>query len=307
MSGSSNNKIMVSVLCLAYNHEEYIEDALKGFVSQKTDFPFEVIVHDDASTDGTVDIIRKYQRMYPDIVKPIFQTENQYSKGTGITDTFVAPNAAGKYFAVCEGDDYWTDEKKLQKQVDYMESHPETVACVHNTRVMYMNKECKTKVIYSGNDKELGLPDVIEGGSQSFHTSSLMYKRELAFDKPRFLTETKGVGDYPMSIYLALSGDIHYIGDCMSVYRSGVKGSWSERIPNDKEKWDIYQRQAINMLIMANEYSYGKYAELFEVMIAGREFWINIPNMSLSKIIKSHEFWKLTWRQRVGIVLGKIR
>jgi glycosyltransferase involved in cell wall biosynthesis len=96
---------------------------------QKTNFLFEVLVHDDASTDGTVDIIREYETKYPDIIKPIYQTENQYSKGISISPTYQFPRAKGKYIALCEGDDYWTDPLKLQKQVDFLEANPTYSLC----------------------------------------------------------------------------------------------------------------------------------------------------------------------------------
>ena len=119
-------EVKVSVVCLAYNHAKYIRDALEGFVSQKTSFPFEVIVHDDASTDGTDLIIKEFQSRYPEIIKPVFQKENQYSQGVSIAQAFLYPLVHGEYVALCEGDDYWTDPLKLQKQVEALESHPES-------------------------------------------------------------------------------------------------------------------------------------------------------------------------------------
>ena len=110
-------EMMVSVICLAYNHGKYVRETLEGFVSQKTDFPFEVIVHDDASTDNTADIIREYEKKYPDIIKPIYQVQNQYSQKVDIYKEFELPRMSGKYVAFCEGDDYWSDPYKLQKQV----------------------------------------------------------------------------------------------------------------------------------------------------------------------------------------------
>lgn len=117
--------ILVSVICTAYNHESYIRQCLDGFVMQKTNFSFEVLVHDDASTDRTADIIREYEAKYPDIIKPIYQNENQYSKGIAIYSKFIYPNVNGKYIAICEGDDYWIDPFKLQKQVDFLETNEE--------------------------------------------------------------------------------------------------------------------------------------------------------------------------------------
>jgi len=123
---------LVSVCCITYNHEKFICDAIEGFLMQKTDFPFEIIIHDDASTDGTADIIRKYEEQYPGIIKTICQTENQYSQGKKPMAEFVFPKARGKFIALCEGDDYWTDPLKLQKQVDFLENNPEYVVCYHD-------------------------------------------------------------------------------------------------------------------------------------------------------------------------------
>lgn len=152
---------LVFVLCMVYNHGPYLRQCLDGFVMQQTSFPFEVIVHDDASTDGSADIIREYADKYPDIIKPVYETENQYSKG--------ADSAAGKkleaaishgvkYRAVCEGDDYWIDPLKLQKQFDFLEAHPDFVMCCSN-HLCYQQDSGKMEPIpvydwvFEGNDK----------------------------------------------------------------------------------------------------------------------------------------------------------
>lgn len=135
----NNNAIMVSVICLTFNHEKYIRQTLEGFVRQKTNFRFEVLLHEDASTDKTADIVREYESRYPEIIKPIYQSVNQYTHGGRISQRFNYPRAKGKYFAWCEGDDYWCDEYKLQKQFDIMESHQECSICVH--RVQCINED----------------------------------------------------------------------------------------------------------------------------------------------------------------------
>lgn len=126
---------LVSIRCLVYNHEPYLRQCLDGFVMQQTSFPFEAIVHDDASTDGSAAIIREYAEKYPDIIKPIYETENQYRKGTilKVLDAAIHPNA--KYIAICEGDDYWTDPYKLQIQVDFLEKHHDYSFSVHDFKV----------------------------------------------------------------------------------------------------------------------------------------------------------------------------
>lgn len=137
-----NSEIMVSIRCAVYNHEKYIRDCLDGFVMQKTNFRFEAIVHDDASTDNTASIIKEYAEKYPDIIKPIYETENQYSKHDGSIRRIMDVEMRGKYIAMCEGDDYWTDPLKLQKQVDFMENNLEVGLC------------CSKSVVFVDEDNE---------------------------------------------------------------------------------------------------------------------------------------------------------
>ena len=126
----NGTKPIVSICCITYNHENYIRDAIEGFLMQKTTFPIEIIIHDDASTDKTAEIVKSYAEKHPDLILPILQAENQYSKGIPIS-TYAYPKARGKYIAFCEGDDYWTDPYKLQKQVDFLESNPDCSWCFH--------------------------------------------------------------------------------------------------------------------------------------------------------------------------------
>ena len=122
---------LVSIRCLVYNHEPYLRQCLDGFVMQQTSFPFEAIVHDDASTDGSAAIIREYAEKYPDIIKPVYETENQWGKGTIKKNMDAVMSPKSKYIAICEGDDYWTDPHKLQLQVDFLEEHPDYSFSVH--------------------------------------------------------------------------------------------------------------------------------------------------------------------------------
>ena len=128
---------MVSIRCITYNHAPYIRQCLEGFVMQKTNFRFQAVVHDDASTDGTTEIVREYAEKYPDIIVPMYEEENRWSKHDGTLLTCMLPYLKGKYIAECEGDDYWTDPLKLQKQVDFMESHEDYSICIHNAKTSY--------------------------------------------------------------------------------------------------------------------------------------------------------------------------
>lgn len=123
---------MVSVICHTYNHEKFLQNAIDGFLLQKTNFDFEIIIHDDASTDGTKKIIEAYHSQYPNKIHPIYQSENQFSQRKNISANYTYPIAKGKYIALCEGDDYWTDPDKLQKQVDFLEANPDYVICWTN-------------------------------------------------------------------------------------------------------------------------------------------------------------------------------
>jgi glycosyltransferase involved in cell wall biosynthesis len=133
----SQNIPLLSICCATYNHERYIRDAIESFLIQETDFPIEIIIHDDASTDDTAIIVRDYADKYPNLIIPIFQKENQYSQGKRIFGSFLYPRVRGKYIAFCEGDDYWISPHKLQRQIDYMESHPECRITFHPVDVIF--------------------------------------------------------------------------------------------------------------------------------------------------------------------------
>ncbi len=287
--------ITVSIICTAFNHEKYIRDALDGFLRQKTNFNFEVIIHDDASVDKTADIIREYQAKYPEIIKPIFQTENHYSKKVPVCATFMLPVAKGRYFAFCEGDDYWCDELKLQKQIDYLEQHHEYVACVHNTEFYYLGTG-KREIKYTNTDRDLGLIDCVMSGGQSFHTSSVVVRRNVYLSKPQFTKVIDGVGDYPSSIYYSLSGKIRYIGDVMSIYRCGTKGSWSDRVRSDRSKTLKIMNSIIEMLQMADEYSKKQYNDIFSEAIEFQYYQIGIIRQDFKTVIRIKKFFN---RERV--------
>ena len=224
-----NNSPLVSICCLTFNHVSYVLQALDGFLMQKTSFDYEIIIHDDASTDGTQEIIKAYQENYPEIIKPILQSENQYSKGIKPIFKYVFPRAQGKYIALCEGDDYWTDPLKLQKQVDFLEANKEYSLCYHRvnleingivdtdendiTEKRYKNIPDKTKI---------GIDDLLKQGN-FIHTPSVMFKKTDLKEIP-FETKYSTVGDY--FLYIMLTADnnkfIKKLQDKMAVYRRGV-------------------------------------------------------------------------------------
>lgn len=212
---------LVSIRCLVYNHEPYLKQCLDGFVMQQTTFPFEAIVHDDASTDGSAAIIREYAEKYPHIIKPIYETENQYRKHDGsltrIMDEAMHPGS--KYVAMCEGDDYWTDPLKLQKQVDVMENDSE-IGLVHTAARVFDQQQGLFKVLSWGEpiasfEAELTSNRVV--------TLTTCFRKDLLFKYRQFRFENYStgwkMGDYPLWLYLSYYTKTHFIEQPTGVYR----------------------------------------------------------------------------------------
>ncbi|MBQ3037123.1 MAG: glycosyltransferase family 2 protein [Lachnospiraceae bacterium] len=283
----SNDEIMVSIYCLAYNHEKYIKSALDGFVMQKTNFHYEVFVHDDASKDRTAEIIKEYQIKYPEIIKPIFQTENQYSKGINISDTFIFPLMKGKYIAVCEGDDFWCDEYKLQKQVDFLEEHPEYSACAHNT--LFRNEKNGEEYIFhdTEQDCDLKIEDIFKWENKIFHISGLMFRKKY-FIRPKEFYMGK-VGDYPRGIYLALQGKIRFFKDVVSVYRICTEGSWSSIYASGSvDKIIELNTDIINMLEDINNYTGGQYQDIIRQVQIKKKYVIAMKTKQFQVLLKEY-------------------
>lgn len=209
-----NKGIMVSIICTTFNHERYIKSCMDGLLMQRTNFNYEIIIHDDCSTDGTADIIKRYAAKNPDNIKTILQTENQYSKGVNIVGDLMMPQAQGKYIAFCEGDDAWNDETKLSSQVDFLEKHHEYIACVHNTFFHRCDKYCQDFPMFVyDEDKDLEFKDILKWNAFGYQYSSLLVRKEYYTDPPF------GYGEYPMALYLSLNGKIRFLAKTMSVYR----------------------------------------------------------------------------------------
>lgn len=264
-----SDNVIVTIRCLVYNHEPYIRQCLEGFVMQKTNFPFEAIVHDDASTDGSAAVIKEYAEKYPDIIKPIYETENQYSKHDGSLRRIMDSHTRGKYIAYCEGDDYWTDPLKLQKQVDFLEGHPEYTMCFHAAILKWEKKEHPDSLFYKVEEREYSGPEIfkrwiVATASVVFKASVLdsdIYKKVLQ-DK-RFL-----YGDNPLFLSAAKLGRIYGMKDVMSVYRKHEGGAvFFHNIErelkaniNDIAVYEVfgkeYRKIAINKICVRNVYNY---------------------------------------------------
>ena len=279
------NKPMVSVCCLTYNHEKYIRSALEGFVSQNTTFPYVVFVHDGASTDGTAGIIKEYANKYPDIISPILQEENQYSKNIPIIRTFIYPKIESKYIAFCEGDDYWCDENKLQQQVEWIESHDDCSFCVHNSIKIDSNTGEESLFNTSKVDYDIPFEEIVEGGGARFHTSSFLFRTE-HFSIPSVFYVPK-VGDYPRALYMATLGKVHFFAKAMSVYRYNLEGSYTWRsshgrntLEKNEKKWNEIRQ----MLFHVDEYTQGVHHDVIMQKIRKGDFDILVEKGKLKEL-----------------------
>lgn len=287
-----DQEIKVSISCLAYNHEKYIRRCLEGFVKQNTNFKYEVLIHDDASTDRTGEIIKEYEEKYPEIIKPIYQNENKYSKGVSITKEIQLPRAKGKYLAICEGDDYWCDENKLQKQFDYMEGHEKCTLCVHEAIKydLYSNK----KENYTKINEECNVPveKILEEGAM-FATNSCFVRTEIHKKMPE-LFEAKGFGDHQLIIYNTLQGYCHYFKEVMSVYNWGTEGSWTENVFRDKNKRVAQCKEMISLMKRIDAYTNFQYSDAIKQKILKTEFNMFLVNGNFLKIQqrKYKRIWK---------------
>ena len=262
----------VSVLCATYNHEDYLRTTLDSFLAQKTDFPFEVLVNDDASTDSTAEILREYAAKYPGIIRPFYQTENLYSRRINLYDVVLFPEVRGKYIALCEGDDYWNDPEKLQRQVDWLETHPEYSACVHNTIGRFENEEDRVLFDQTG-DRDIPFSQVVRGMSHAYHTSSILARREFILNPPDYRNVAYEQGyftDYAIGIRLCLEGKVRFLDRCMSVYRIGSNPSaWSRGVGQEYSKLKRFVSGEIAMLktLRKHELTPEQAAEVDEVIL----------------------------------------
>lgn len=256
---------LVSISCITYNHAPYIRQCLDSFLMQQCDFNYEILIHDDASTDGTSDIIREYHEKYPEIIKPIIQKENQWSQGVrGMMARFNFPRAKGKYIALCEGDDYWTDPLKLQKQVDFLEGNPDFSLCftnrinidyngkfIENSELKYMKSE------FEHTDMPIFCP-----------TLTRLFVAKYVKNIPQI--EVKG-GDTVLLVWLSKFGKIKYLDDITSCYRVHGDGVWSGLTKENKIKHLIETRVGLLQIIENKELKIKIFRDILKNVINSSE------------------------------------
>lgn len=309
-----DDEIKVSVSCLVYNHEKYLRKCLDGFVMQKTNFKFEVLIHDDASTDGSADIIREYEKKYPEIIKPIYQQENQYSKRLpgGITGNYQLPRAKGKYFAECEGDDYWCDYYKLQKQFDALENNPDCKLCVHRTEV-FDNRTGETIKVLPKLRRKTGviksedfIPLVV--GRYSFQTSSYFCDSKMFIEKNNLeYVKLSPTGDEAVMMYFGSQANVYYIDEVMSRYRRFVEGSWSMRYKKNVPIRLNNETKRKASLISFNEYTNYKYDDICKKEIRITQYHIDCLTDNFQGMIKCPDLLiKESKKTKIFVLIGCI-
>ena len=244
---------MVSIRCTAYNHEPYIVQTLDGFLMQKTSFPFEVVVHDDASTDKTADIIREYELKYPKIIKPIYETENQYSKHDGSLRKIMDAACRGEYIAFCEGDDYWTDPLKLKKQVDVMEKNANVSVCGGGFAVK-RNAEENDYTVYA--DKNISFSFEAWRNKWFMKTLTVMYRRQIMDvlqEKNYNYAKDTTVQYHALKLGMGV-----YIPEKFGVYNAHGGGVWSGSNDYKRIKWEylslreIYEKNDFDKIVSSH-------------------------------------------------------
>lgn len=302
-----DEKVMVSICCAVYNQKKFISQALNSFLNQKTDFIFEILVNDDASTDGTKDILKEYELKYPEIIKVVYQKENQYSQGKKIVMDLLFPRVKGKYIALCEGDDYWGDEYKLQSQFDALERNKDCIISVHDVHDVSENGTLLSNIYPDITIEQTVIKTneffhmTLNPYKYLFHTSSFFFQKncilELKNAMPVFIQES-GVGDVPLIWFLVNKGNIYYINKIMSFYRRDTSGSWSKRMQNREYRKKII-KQNLNLFREFNKFTNYMYDDLINNDILKLEFdYLRLSNQFFKMRNKKYK----NYYERISII-----
>lgn len=281
---------MVSIVCCTYNQKEYIEKCINSLLEQKTSFNYEILIHDDASTDGTLKILKKYEKKKN--IKVIYEKENQYSKGVNIF-ALMLKECNGKYIALCEGDDYWIDKNKLQKQYNFMEKHSDCSLITTDAKVFNeIDQKFYIRKKPYNHSRYFSTKEVIMYDGDLFPTCSMFFINN-GLKLPKFY-KVAPVGDYPLTIYLSLIGKVYYYNDCTAVYRKNAKGSWTMAMKdqgyiNSKKNMIV---QLGKMFDQINKETSNKYKEYTKYVILKRKFEIALLCRD-SIELKNKEYRKL--------------
>lgn len=240
----------LSVCCITYNQEKYIAEAIESMLAQQTNFDFEIVIGEDGSTDATRNICEKYSQKYPPKIKLLHSAGN-LGMNPNLERTLKA--CSGEYVALCEGDDYWIDKNKLQKQVDFLEANPSFAICYHRVYELYRNNKLKLEEINTDEtEKEYTIEYLAKGNCM--HTASVVFRNGLINKFPSWFNKSP-VGDYVLHMLNAVHGKIKYLPVPMAVYRKHHGGVWSLKDVNElRKKWvtviDLLLRENLTPVIV---------------------------------------------------------
>lgn len=265
---------LVTVIIPTHDHAPFLSRAVESVLAQKTTFPFDILLHDDASTDGTADIARDYAARYPERIRLIAQTVNQYRTDKKIQTHILYPRITAKYTAICDGDDLWTDDGKLQLQVDYLERHPDCTLCICGADKIDVNGRVIGAAAPYSDDCVVKLEDMIRAGGEFCSSNTIVAPTALLNSQPDFCELTE-VEDIPVHMWCAVNGYAWYFAKRMAAYRYAVPGSWSVRQNAAKRETQVQTcRGVIGLLRGFDDYTKGKYHASFADAILYQEFKI---------------------------------
>ncbi|GAB1234027.1 glycosyltransferase [Ferrigenium sp. UT5] len=265
---------LVSICCATYNHVLYLQDALQGFLAQETHFPFEIIIRDDASTDGTVDIAREFAAKYPRIIRTIFERENQYSRGVRPNPAMV-PHARGSYIALCEGDDYWIVTDKLEKQVALLNKCANCSMCVAQTVVCkYENNNSVCERILGTEKDYLDFEDIKR---TYVHTSTYLIRTDFYKKALDQYAGKIGFSDTALRYILADIGPFVQLKEIVSVYRVTGGGLWTSLERTKQVEWEIELAESFyaNFNPKYRTYFSGKLYQLYRLILQSGVYSFN--------------------------------
>lgn len=306
------SKVTVTVCCITYNHAKFVRECLNGIVEQETDFVFDVLIHDDASTDGTTDIVKEYIDKYPDLFVPMLEKENQYSQGKrSILIQLMLEKARGEYIAVCEGDDFWCDRHKLQKQFEILQKHTNCNMCTHEVEIIRENgsglgeKIPQRHVPYGEMEGKRLIEYLAYEDTHLFHTSSMFFEKKVIAEDlenmPSFLTAT-AAEDRALFLYYASKGNIFYTNESMSKYRIQTEGSWSKKNLESKQHALRTDRELFQMISDFHVYTKGQFEEevyAYQTILNFRIFQYERKFKELLNVRYAKLFQKLGAKQKI--------
>jgi glycosyltransferase involved in cell wall biosynthesis len=293
MADWNNTAFVVSVICFTYNQEKYIHDAIRGFLIQKTKFAFEIIIHDDASSDSTPQSVQAYAETYPKIIKPIFQKENQYSKSPNSIFALATKGAMGEYLAFCEGDDFWISPEKLQLQIEFLQKHHKQNICFHDSYSGDTEKQGhrfhtsqRKTLIYPSYSSVISPEEVIIGDGGYMPSASIVITRAALNNLPKWYGDCP-VGDYFMQVLCSHPDGALFLPQLMSFYRVGAIGSWSEATMNMEKKKILHYRKMTESLNVMDRHLKNEYApSIIRMQINGALHLLSDRKLSLSSKIE---------------------